>query len=82
MTSATVREVSRKKRYRLALLGLARNIGICVALVVAYFLAPLDRLNSVPQWLSLTVGILGLSAVAVHEVRAVFRAPYPGIRAS
>ena len=56
-----------------------RNFRILIAL---YYLVPLDLLNSVPLWASLTVGVLALTAMLAHQVRAVFRADYPGIRAA
>ncbi|HET7741174.1 MAG TPA: potassium channel family protein [Mycobacterium sp.] len=75
-------ELPRKRRYRLILHGLARSLGICVVLTVAYFLAPLDHLNKVPLVISLTIGMLALAGVSVQQVRAVLRARYPGIRAT
>jgi hypothetical protein len=74
--------MSRRQRWRLIIRGLLRSLGICALLVVLYFRAPLDRLDRVPVWASLTVAMVALAATTIHQVRAVFKARYPGIRAA
>lgn len=81
MAEAEFEGLPRRQRYRLILRGLLRSLGICVVLIVAYFLAPLTHLNNLPLVLSLTFGMVVLTAVSVQQVHAVLRARYPGIRA-
>ena len=61
--------------------GLLRSLAITVVLITGYYLLPLERLSSVPMWLTLTVGLLALAAVATLQVRAVIRARHPGLKA-
>jgi voltage-gated potassium channel len=42
---------------------------------------PLDHLAGAPLGVSLAAGLLALTTMAVFQVRAIIRAPYPGIRA-
>ena len=67
------------RRRRLIGLGLFRSLVTTVVLVAAYYLLPLDHINSVP--LALAGGLLILLAGAVWQVRAITRARYPAVRA-
>jgi voltage-gated potassium channel len=67
------------RRRRLVALGLFRSLVTTVVLVGAYYLLPLDHINSVP--LALAGGLLILLAGAVWQVRAITRARYPAVRA-
>ena len=68
-------------RRRLLILGLTRAFALTVALVIAYFALPLDRLGNIPFCLSLAVGLAVLTAVTVYQVHAILRAPHPAVRA-
>ena len=64
-------------------LGMLRALATATALVVLYYLLPLDRVaTSVPLGVTLGAGLLILAAVAAWQVRAVLRARYPGVRAA
>ena len=64
-------------------LGMLRALATATALVVLYYLLPLDRVaTSVPLAVTLGAGLLILVAVAAWQVRAVLRARYPGVRAA
>jgi hypothetical protein len=62
-------------------LALLRAVGSTIALVVIYYLLPLD--NSA-TWLAITILVIGLAAfvglVAFHA-RAIIAAPFPTLRA-
>ena len=81
MTTAPVPALSTVERRRRLAVGLLRSLAITVILLAGYYLLPLDRLSSVPMWLTLTVGLLALAAVATLQVRAVIRARHPGLKA-
>jgi hypothetical protein len=68
-------------RRRLVVLGLARALGIAVALVVVYYLLPLDSLSRVPLALTLIAGLLILAVATAWQVRSVMVSPNPAIRA-
>ena len=61
-------------------LGLARALATATALLVLYFVAPLDRLDGVPVWVTLCVALVVLLGVSVWQVRAIIRALHPGVR--
>ena len=61
-------------------LGLARAVGTATALLVLYFVVPLDRLDGVPVWVTLLVALLVLLCVSVWQVRSIIRATHPGVR--
>ena len=61
-------------------LGLARATATATALLVFYFVAPLDRLDGVPVWVTLCVALLVLLGVSVWQVRGIIRALHPGVR--
>ena len=58
-----------------------RALAVTIGLIVLYYVAPLDHLTGVPFWLSLTVGLLVLTVVAAHQVRAIIRSHRPAVRA-
>lgn len=69
------------ERRRLIGRGLLRALTSSAVLIALYFLAPLDRLDSVPLWVSLTAGQLALLGVAIWQIRAITRAAHPAVRA-
>jgi hypothetical protein len=80
-SSAPARDLSKAERRRRIMLGLLRSLVITVVLIGAYYLLPLSRLADFPFGLSLTVGVIALTCVAVLQVRWVVVAKYPAIRA-
>jgi len=81
MTTALVPTLSAAERRRRLTIGLLRALAITVVLLAGYYLLPLERLSSVPMWLTLAVGLLALAAVATLQVRAVIRARHPALKA-
>ena len=81
MTTAHVPVLSAAERRRRLAVGLLRALAITVILGAGYYLAPLDRLSSVPMWLTLAIGLLALAVVAAIQVRAVIRSRYPALKA-
>jgi len=81
VTTAPLHALPAAKRRRLIIIGLLRASAVTAALVVGYYLLPLDHLAGVPLGVSLAAGLLALAAMAAYQVRAIIRARYPGIRA-
>ena len=81
VTTAPVPVLSAAERRRRLAVGLLRALAITVILGAGYYLAPLDRLSSVPLWLTLAIGLLALAVVAAIQVRAVIRSRYPALKA-
>jgi voltage-gated potassium channel len=81
VTTAPLHALPAAKRRRLIIIGLLRASAVTAALVVGYYLLPLDHLAGVPLGVSLAAGLLALAAMAVYQVQAIIRARYPGIRA-
>ena len=81
MTAEAVESLPAPERRRLIALGLGRAIIATVALVAVYYVLPLDHLSGVPLWVFLTVGLIVLVMMSAYQVRAVMRAPNPGVRA-
>lgn len=67
------------RRRRLIGLGVFRSLVSTVALVVLYYLVPLDHVKNVP--VTLAVGLVILAAVIIVQLRVISRAAYPGLRA-
>jgi len=67
--------------HRAAAVGIVRALAAAVVLVVLYFVAPLDRVADIPGWVALPIAATGFSVLVGLQVRAILRAPYPGIRA-
>ena len=53
MTTAPVPALSAAERRRRLTIGLLRSLAITVVLFAGYYLLPLERLSSVPMWLTL-----------------------------
>jgi hypothetical protein len=73
--------MSRAERRRRIAMALLRALVATTVVVALYYLAPLDRMDSVPLAVSLTVALGILLAVASWQVRGITRATYPAIRA-
>ena len=69
------------ERRRLITIGLLRGLGITIGLAVLYYVAPLDHITGIPLWLSVTVGLITLTAITAYQVRAILRAAHPAARA-
>ncbi|WP_318244141.1 potassium channel family protein [Oerskovia rustica] len=80
--TASMSDLSTRRRWTLISLGLLRAGGIAILLVALYYLLPLDRPSPSSLTVGLLVGLLVLVATMYWEVRAIVRARFPGIRAT
>jgi voltage-gated potassium channel len=71
----------RRRRFRRVSLTLLRALASTVALVVIYYLLPLDTTSVGFAVAMLVVGLLGLVGLVAFQVRSIVRAPYPVLRA-
>jgi voltage-gated potassium channel len=60
---------------------LLKAVGSTVVLVVIYYVLPLDRAATWAVITMLAVGLVGLSALVVLQVRRIIASPFPGLRA-
>src|SRR6476661_2612191 len=81
VTTAPLHALPAAKRRLLIIIGLLRASAVTAALIVGYYLLPLDHLAGAPLGVSLAAGLLALAAMAAYQVQAIIRARYPGIRA-
>ncbi|TWV31272.1 two pore domain potassium channel family protein [Streptomyces misionensis] len=67
--------------HRAAAAACARAVGIVVALVVAYYLVPLDTRSTTGTVLLLVCGLLAVLLVFGWEARMILRSPHPRLKA-
>jgi hypothetical protein len=67
-----------RRKIRLGLLG---ALAVSVTLIALYYLAPLDRLEGTPSWVSLTVALIAFVALTAHQMRAILHSAHPAVRA-
>jgi hypothetical protein len=72
-------ELSPERRRWVIGIGVLRALGTTTALVVLYYVLPLDHLKNVPVVLTAAVVILG--AVVSLQLRAVVKSRHPALRA-
>ena len=58
-----------------------RIVGSVTALVVVYFLLPLDHSSTGTAVTILVIGLAVFIALVAYQVRAIIRSPFPGLRA-
>jgi len=63
-------------------LSLLRSVFVAVALVVVYYLAPLDRSLDTGTWIRFGLGLLALAAVIPWQVRTIMGSDAPWFRAA
>ncbi|MFI0511703.1 potassium channel family protein [Streptomyces sp. WSLK1-5] len=66
---------------REVLLSVARSTGTATGLVVAYYLLPLDQPMGGGTTAGLVLGLLGVTALFIWQVRTIVRSPHPQLRA-
>ena len=66
---------------RVVLIGMARTLLTVVAVVVLYYLLPLDRGFGSRSWLALLGGLLLVGVLVGWQARAIIRSPAPALRA-
>jgi hypothetical protein len=84
MTTNAVPPAARTDRTTLArrVVRLVLRVTVSVAvLVTLYYLLPLGHSSAVAATLILAVGLVGFVALVIYQVRAIMRAPFPGLRA-
>ena len=75
-------ELPPAKRRRLIFWAVLRGVVVTTALVVLYYLLPLDRPLDTGTAIRLLIGLLVFVGVTVWQVRAITGARYPGLRAA
>lgn len=66
---------------RAALLAVARSIGMATALVVAYYLLPMDAPFDGGTIAGLVLGLIAVTALFLWQMRTIVRSPHPQLRA-
>jgi Ion channel len=69
------------QRRRVLMMGVGRGLGVATVLTVAYFFLPLEHLANLPFAAIILGGVVILGAVTFHQIRAIFRAAFPAIKA-
>jgi len=73
--------LTRAQRRRILRRALTRSLASTIFLVALYCLAPMDKLQGVPLWVSLSAGLAILVVVILLQVRRITRSRYPGLQA-
>lgn len=74
-------DLRRTDRRRAAVVALARALLATAAVLVAYFLLPLERLGDISPLVTLPVALVGFVALVAVQVRAIWGSDQPGLRA-
>lgn len=69
------------QRRRVLMIGVGRGLCVATVFTFAYFFLPLERLADLPFAAIIVAGVVILGAVTFHQIRAIFRAPFPAIKA-
>jgi len=67
-------------RHRLLVRGMLRSLASAVVVVGLYFIGPFDAFRLFPLWAAFVLAAILLAVVAIWQIRAILRSPYPGIR--
>ena len=81
MTQHPYEDLTRAERRRLLRRALLRPLLGAIGMLALYFLLPLNRSFSALTVFWLIVGLLGVAALVVFQVRAIIRSPYPRLTA-
>ena len=81
MTASTGPGPDARPSYRRILRSLLRATGSTVALVVIYYLLPLDHSSTPVAVTTLVIGLAALIGLVAFQVRAISGSRYPGLRA-
>jgi voltage-gated potassium channel len=66
---------------RLIVLSAARVVATTGLLLAIYYLLPLDHESSWVAVVTLVIGLAALIGLVIFQVRSIFAAPFPGVRA-
>jgi hypothetical protein len=75
-------ELSTAKRRRLIFWAVLRGLVVTTALVVLYYLLPLDQPWDTATAVRLLIGLLVFVGITVWQVRAITGSRFPGLRAA
>jgi uncharacterized membrane protein len=81
MTSKRPEDVSRSAHRRILTISLLRAGASAAALVVVYYVAPLDRSPDAATWIGFVGGLATFAAMIVWQVRAITESDTPRLRA-
>ena len=82
MTDQADQELPPAKRRRLIIAAVLRGLAVTTALVVLYYLLPLDRPLDTSTAARILIGLLVFAGLTVWQVRAIAGSRYPGLRAA
>jgi hypothetical protein len=82
MTDQRQQELSTAKRRRLIFWAVLRGLVVTTALVVLYYLLPMDRPLDTGTAIRLLIGLLVFVGITVWQVRAIAGSRFPGLRAA
>ena len=82
MTDQADQELPPAKRRRLIIAAVLRGLAVTTALVVLYYLLPLDRPVDTGTAVRVLIGLLVFAGITVWQVRAIAGSRYPGLRAA
>src|SRR6266487_6265944 len=81
MTDRPIQELPPAKRKRLIFRAVLRGLLVTTALVVLYYLLPLDQPWDTGTAVRLLIGLLVFAGLTVWQVRAITGSRYPAMRA-
>ena len=82
MTDQADQELPPAKRRRLIIAAVLRGLAVTAALVVLYYLLPLDRPVDTDTAARVLIGLLVFTGITVWQVKAIAGSRYPGLRAA
>jgi voltage-gated potassium channel len=81
MATIRYRDLSRSARRRLLAASLLRSAVAVAALLVVYFLAPLDRPLDLVAWIEFGIGLLAFALILAWRIRAILHSDQPRLQA-
>jgi voltage-gated potassium channel len=82
MTDQADQELPPATRRRLIIAAVLRGLAVTTALVVLYYLLPLDRPWDADTAVRILIGLLVFAGLTVWQVKAIAGSRYPGLRAA
>ncbi len=76
-----MRDLEPSARRNLVAKSLLRSLGVATALVVVYYLLPLDHLSDATSIIGLVIGLVGVVLLLAVQTRAILSADFPGMKA-
>src|SRR5271155_1591032 len=81
MTASTGPNPDARPSYRRIARSLLRAMGSTIALVVIYYLLPLNHYSTPVAIATLVIGLVVLIGLVTFQVRSIVRSRFPGLRA-